>query len=218
MLMIISTFRKLSTCNQPFLELYTGKSTHATCGNHLETNRGLSSQIYLSFRQTEVDSQFRFPPDGDVSVEMKLLLQLQSLVVCVNYPVFLLRSRFTCEDDEKQNTMHWGVFFFFFCSHVAFAEASTRTGETASRRPGTGLICSKHLYSPGLKSTSLALVCRYANVAVLSRFDNCTTVNFKEPARRSASGKETRGAGARKTGRGAAAFCVKHPKTALGSA
>lgn len=56
---------------------------------------------YLSFRQTEVDSQFRFPPDGDVSVEMKLLLQLQSLMVSVDYPVFLLRSRFTCEEGKK---------------------------------------------------------------------------------------------------------------------
>lgn len=58
---------------------------------------------YLSFRQTEVDSQFRFPSYGDVSVEMKLLLQLQSLMVGVNYPVFLLRSRFTCEGDKKKH-------------------------------------------------------------------------------------------------------------------
>ncbi len=67
---------------------------------------------YLSFRQTEVNSQFRLPPDGDVSVEMKLLLQLQSLMVCVNYPVFLLRSCFTCEGDTKQRTQRY-IFAFF---------------------------------------------------------------------------------------------------------
>lgn len=33
--MIISTFCKSSTCNQPFLKLYTGKSRRAICWNHL---------------------------------------------------------------------------------------------------------------------------------------------------------------------------------------
>lgn len=86
-------------------------------------------ETYLSFRQTEVDSQFRFPPDGDVSVEMKFLLELQSLMVCVNYPVFLLRSCFTCEGDKKQKhaalRMHFKMFFcccFFFSSQVVELE------------------------------------------------------------------------------------------------
>lgn len=69
-------------------------------------------ETYLSFRQPEVDSQFRLPPDGDVSVEMKLLLQLQPLMVCVNYPVFLLRSCFTCESDKKRNSVKIELFFF----------------------------------------------------------------------------------------------------------
>ena len=33
-------------------------------------------QTYLSLREAQVDSQLGFPPDGDVSVEVKLLLQL----------------------------------------------------------------------------------------------------------------------------------------------
>lgn len=57
----------------------------------------------LSFRQTEVDSQLRLPSDGDVSVEMKLLLQLQSLMVCVHYPVLLLRPCLTCEGGKKKH-------------------------------------------------------------------------------------------------------------------
>lgn len=59
---------------------------------------------YLSFRQTQVDSQFRFPPDGDVSIKMELFLQLQPLMVGVNHPVFLLRSRFTCHNKIKHRT------------------------------------------------------------------------------------------------------------------
>lgn len=74
-------------------------------------------QTYLSFRQTEVDSQFRFPPDGDVSVEMKLLFQLQSLVVCVHYPVFLLRSCFTCVCDRE--TKRWFILFYFIFRMVS---------------------------------------------------------------------------------------------------
>lgn len=56
---------------------------------------------YLSLRQAQADSQFRFPPDGDVSVEMKLFLQLQPLVVCINHSVLLLRSCFSCEVDQN---------------------------------------------------------------------------------------------------------------------
>lgn len=64
-------------------------------------------QTYLSLWEAQVDSQLRFPSDGYVSVKMKLFFQLQPLVVCVHYPVFLLRSRFTCVGDRSTNEWLW---------------------------------------------------------------------------------------------------------------
>lgn len=75
-----------------------------------------SFQTYLSLRQAEADSQFGFPPDGDVSVEMKLFLQLQPLMVCINYSVLFLRSCFTCEVD-KSTHYNFSIFRFFACFH-----------------------------------------------------------------------------------------------------
>lgn len=140
-------------------------------------------ETYLSFRQPEVDSQFRLPPDGDVSVEMKLLLQLQPLMVCVNYPVFLLRSCFTCESDKKRNSVKIELFFLAarWLNWKIYAEDAA-----CQDRP----ICTQHLYELRLKSTSLCLVYRYANWAFSSCFDdNCSTENFKQPTIRSSTDK-----------------------------
>jgi len=128
---------------------------------------GMSS--YLSFWQTEVDSQFRFPPDGDVSVEMKLLLQLQSLMVRVHYPVFLLRSRFTCE--RKKNALPKIQNFLFFWAHLSARWLNWKTSSEQAAcqdRP----IWALHLYWQHLKSTSLWLLHRYANRAFWSCFDD----------------------------------------------
>lgn len=113
---------------------------------------------YLSLRQAEADSQFGFPPDGDVSVEMKLFLQLQPLVVCINHSVLLLRSCFSCEVD--QNT-HFKIPVFCplllcicFCGQLVELDDS-RSGDMHAR---TGLSALGIFIGLLFKSTSILLL------------------------------------------------------------
>lgn len=123
-----------------------------------------SFQTYLSLRQAEADSQFGFPPDGDVSVEMKLFLQLQSLMVCINYSVLLLRSCFTCKVD-KSTHYKFSVFpFVSFFSHfkslcICFCEQVVKLEDSHSgdRHARTGLSAHGIFISLLFKSTSILL-------------------------------------------------------------
>jgi hypothetical protein len=63
--------------------------------------RRIRDQGYLSFRQAQVGRELCLPPDGDVPVEVKLLLQLQTLVVGIHHPVLFLGSRFTFNKKEQ---------------------------------------------------------------------------------------------------------------------
>lgn len=122
-----------------------------------------SFQTYLSLRQAEADSQFGFPPDGDVSVEMKLFLQLQPLVVCINYSVLLLRSCFACEVDKSTHynfsisrpvcCFHFKSLCIYFCGQVVKLEDS-HSGDMHSR---TGLSAHGIFISLRFKSTSILL-------------------------------------------------------------
>ena len=48
---------------------------------------------HLSLRETDPVCELSFSPDGDVPTVVELLLQLQSLVVGVDNPVFVLCTR-----------------------------------------------------------------------------------------------------------------------------
>ena len=52
-----------------------------------------SGSTHLSLRQTDHVGQLGLPPDSDVAAVVELLLQLQPLVVGVDNPVLVLRSR-----------------------------------------------------------------------------------------------------------------------------
>lgn len=114
---------------------------------------------YLSLRQAEADSQFGFPPDGDVSVEMKLFLQLEPLMVCINYSVLLLRSCFTCKVDKNTHYDFSFAWFHFkslcinFCGQVVQLEDSP-SGHMHAR---TGLSAHGIFISLLFKSTSILL-------------------------------------------------------------
>lgn len=103
---------------------------------------------------------------------MKLFLQLQPLVICVNYPVFLLRPCFACVWEKNLSK----ILFSFYFRHLAPHNWKIYTEETTCHdRP----YLIMHLYWPLLKSTSLCSPHRYANWPVSSFCDNCSTVNIK---------------------------------------
>lgn len=128
---------------------------------------------YLSFRQTQVDSQFGFPPDGDVSVEVKLLLQLQPLMVCVHHPVFLLRSCFTWEQDKS---IRWGQDGFIYLS-VCFYLNDRESADSRLGLDRPGLSERRIVIQPRPKSTS-SLQIRKLSCFWSSSDDKA---NFKEP-------------------------------------
>lgn len=51
---------------------------------------------HLPLREPQARGQLRLPPDGDVSAVVKLLLQLQSLVVAVDDAVLVLGAGLAC--------------------------------------------------------------------------------------------------------------------------
>lgn len=148
-------------------------------------------QTYLSLRQAEADSQFGFPPDGDVSVEMKLFLQLQPLMVCINYSVLLLRSCFTCEVDK--NTRYNFSIFRLFVVFISNLSVFIFVGRLLNWKIPTVETCMPgraylHAASSLVCFSNLHLICfRNANWAVLSCVYKCRTVNFKEAAIRSST-------------------------------
>ena len=56
----------------------------------------LKPNFNLPLGEPKCGSQLTFPPDGDVSTKVKLLLQLQPLMVCVHHPVFVFCPGFHC--------------------------------------------------------------------------------------------------------------------------
>lgn len=95
-------------------------------------NKGLPTSCtssHLSLREAEGQRQFWFPPHGDVAVILKLLLQLQPLVVRVHHPVLVfspsLPSCITITNkynyNEKQSKFEWSnKLISFLCCKQAF--------------------------------------------------------------------------------------------------
>lgn len=68
-----------------------------SCSFHALTLIGLPLQAaHLSLREAQRHRQLRLPAHGDVAIALKLLLQLQPLLVGVHHPVLVLCASFPC--------------------------------------------------------------------------------------------------------------------------
>lgn len=78
--------------------------------------------VYLSLWQAESRGELGLPPDGDVFAVVKLLLQLQALVVCVNHAVLVFSPCLPVCEAEPGSVRLWSE-----RQHVVFGQTTERS-------------------------------------------------------------------------------------------
>lgn len=69
----------------------------------------LEPDLHLSLGEAQVGRQLGFPPDGYVAAVVELFFQFDSLVVRVDYSVFVFRPGFACNKRLKNSTIFLSV-------------------------------------------------------------------------------------------------------------
>lgn len=93
----LNQFRSIDEYNEKKMKAHQNPYSHSwrpkrRVGRMVKMKVKAFQQTHLSLREAQCHRQLTLPPHGDVAVMLKLFFQLQTLLITVNHPVFVLSA------------------------------------------------------------------------------------------------------------------------------